>query len=529
MGDSPLGPIPPEPGASQGNGGGPGASSLSVITEGVGELALIDAESCQIRCLDDPPGSGIQEEEEESSGSSRTARKRQHQAKQSWLLRLFESKLFDISMAISYLYNSKEPGVQAYIGNRLFCFRDEDVDFYLPQLLNMYIHMDEDVGDAIKPYIVHRCRQSVDFSLRCALLLGAYSSDMHISTQRHSRGTKLRRLILSDELKPAGRRREPAGPGPGAEAGLSPSKRTHQRSKSDATASISLSSNLKRTASNPKVESEEEEFSSSTESLDKSLAPILPNPRDPDDPESRESRSCRILGIGILPNPGNPDPANPGDLDDPESQESGSCRILGIGILPNPGNSDDPESRESSGTGRIPLGTSALEFRGKEENPGMLLCWGRDGIPKSPGSGKRGKREGQEGGKPARLAPEREFIKSLMAIGKRLATLPTKEQKTQRLISELSLLNHKLPARAWLPTAAFQHHVVRVPHSQAVVLNSKDKHHVVRVPHSPAVVLNSKDKVWENGIWEWLGMVGEPEVVICGIGNGGNGNGGGDS
>ncbi|NXR76801.1 PI4KB kinase, partial [Pycnonotus jocosus] len=337
-------------------------SSLSVITEGVGELPLIDPEvakkaceevlekvkqlhhgsdpvpngqSCQIRCLDDPPG--IQEEEEDPSASSRTARKRQHQAKQSWLLRLFESKLFDISMAISYLYNSKEPGVQAYIGNRLFCFRHDDVDFYLPQLLNMYIHMDEDVGDAIKPYIVHRCRQSVDFSLQCALLLGAYSSDMHISTQRHSRGTKLRRLILSDELKPAGRRREAGGVGvvpPVGDTGLSPSKRTHQRSKSDATVSVSLSSNLKRTASNPKVESEEE---------------------------------------------------------------------------------------------------------------------------------------------PARLAPEREFIKSLMAIGKRLATLPTKEQKTQRLISELSLLNHKLPARAWLPTAAFPHHVVRVPHSQAVVLNSKDK------------------------------------------------------
>ncbi|XP_010289746.1 PREDICTED: phosphatidylinositol 4-kinase beta-like, partial [Phaethon lepturus] len=60
---------------------------------------------------------------------------------------------------------------------------------------------------------------------------------------------------------------------------------------------------------------------------------------------------------------------------------------------------------------------------------------------------------------PVRLAPEREFIKSLIAIGKRLATLPTKEQKTQRLISELG----------------FDHHVVRVPHTQAVVLNSKDK------------------------------------------------------
>ncbi|XP_062367571.1 phosphatidylinositol 4-kinase beta isoform X2 [Cinclus cinclus] len=365
MGDSPVGKTAPEPGNSQGNVNvnGAGGSSLSVITEGVGELidaevakkaceevlekvkqlhgsypdAIPNGENCQIRCLDDSPASRIQEEEEENANATRTARKRQNQAKQSWLLRLFESKLFDISMAISYLYNSKEPGVQAYIGNRLFCFRDEEVDFYLPQLLNMYIHMDEDVGDAIKPYIVHRCRQSIDFSLRCALLLGAYSSDMHISTQRHSRGTKLRRLILSDELKPAGRRRElggGAGGGVGSDTGLSPSKRTHQRSKSDATVSISLSSNLKRTASNPKVESEEE---------------------------------------------------------------------------------------------------------------------------------------------PARLAPEREFIKSLMAIGKRLATLPTKEQKTQRLISELSLLNHKLPARAWLPTASFQHHVVRVPHSQAVVLNSKDK------------------------------------------------------
>ncbi|KAJ8398453.1 hypothetical protein AAFF_G00427080 [Aldrovandia affinis] len=292
-----------------------------------------------------PPKIREEAEEEPLPGTVKSARRRQknHPSKQSWLLRLFESKLFDVSMAISYLYNSKEPGVQAYIGNRLFSFRYEDVDFYLPQLLNMYIHMDEDVGDAIKPYVVHRCRQSISFSLQCAWLLGAYSSDMHISTQRHSRGTKLRKLILSDELKPASqrlRRELPLCPPPVLshplpEHGLSPSKRTHQRSKSDATVSISLSSNLKRTASNPKVESSQDE--------------------------------------------------------------------------------------------------------------------------------------------PVRLTPQREFIKSLMGIGKRLATLPTKEQKTQRLISELSLLNHKLPARVWLPTAPFDHHVVRVPHTQAVVLNSKDK------------------------------------------------------
>lgn len=36
--------------------------------------------------------------------------------RQSWLLRLFESKMFDMNIAITYLYNSKEPGVQTYIG-----------------------------------------------------------------------------------------------------------------------------------------------------------------------------------------------------------------------------------------------------------------------------------------------------------------------------------------------------------------------------------------------------------------------------
>uniref|UniRef100_A0A8C7FJ60 Phosphatidylinositol 4-kinase beta n=1 Tax=Oncorhynchus kisutch TaxID=8019 RepID=A0A8C7FJ60_ONCKI len=257
-------------------------------------------------------------------------------AKQSLLLRLFESKLFDVSMAMSYLYKSKEPGVQAYIGNRLFSFSDEDVDFHLPQLLNMYVHMDEDMGDAIRPYVVHRCRQSIAFSLQTAWLLGAYSSDMHISTQRHSRGTKLRKLILSDELKPhAVSKGVDASQIIPADAYLSPSKRTHQRSKSDATHCTSLGTSLKRTASNPKVES------------------------------------------------------------------------------------------------------------GYDE--------------------------------PLRLTPQRAFIKSLISIGKQLATLPTKEQKTWQLISELSQLNYKLPARVWLPTAAFDHHVVRMPHTQAVVLNSKDK------------------------------------------------------
>ncbi|XP_047238712.1 phosphatidylinositol 4-kinase beta-like [Girardinichthys multiradiatus] len=345
-------------------------------------------ECCSPQWHNNPDTSSIKEEEENEDEGQKDAPTTQKEippaapseapsppaSKQSWLLRLFESKLFDVSMAISYLYKSKEPGVQAYIGNRLFSFPDGEVDFYLPQLLNMYVHMDTEVGDAIRPYLIHRCRSSITFSLLSAWLLGAYSSDMHISTQRHSRGTKLRKLILSDDLKP--RSEEPrsvsgsvsdsplsspphrhrrhnsscvdactspsfvAGTTPDSpdqgEVFVSPAKKTHQRSKSDATLASGLpGAGLRRTGSNPKVEAVHEE--------------------------------------------------------------------------------------------------------------------------------------------PERLRPQREFVKSLFCIGKHLATLPTKEQKTQRLISELSLLNHKLPARVWLPTAEHQHHVCRVPHTQAVVLNSKDK------------------------------------------------------
>ena len=75
--------------------------------------------------------------------------------KQSWLLRLFQSTMFDSSMAMTYLFNSKEPGVLEFIGNKLFNFSNADVDFYLPQLINMYIMMHA-VAEVIHPYLIAR-------------------------------------------------------------------------------------------------------------------------------------------------------------------------------------------------------------------------------------------------------------------------------------------------------------------------------------------------------------------------------------
>ena len=73
----------------------------------------------------------------------------------SWLLRLFESKLFDSSMAMAYMFNSKEPGVLGYIGNKLFTYPAAELDFYLPQMVNMYV-MYPEVAEVLHPYLIHR-------------------------------------------------------------------------------------------------------------------------------------------------------------------------------------------------------------------------------------------------------------------------------------------------------------------------------------------------------------------------------------
>lgn len=77
--------------------------------------------------------------------------------------------------------------------------------------------------------------------------------------------------------------------------------------------------------------------------------------------------------------------------------------------------------------------------------------------------------------KAPRLAPELEFMKTLILIGKLLGSVPTKEAKTTRLYTELKTLNLNLPARVWLPTNTKPHHIVRIPEKHAAVLNSKDK------------------------------------------------------
>ena len=161
---------------------------------------------------------------------------------QSLLLRLFESKLFDMNLAVSYLYKCKESGVIQYIGNKLFSLPKSDTYFFLPQLINMYVQSYE-IAEALHPFLLSTCRSDSVFAIHCAWLLDAYSVD-NSHHRKKTHGEKFKSLIMSTDLKnkkpPSCRPPQPKPPlmppaqlQPIAVAHLLAGRKTHQRSRSD--------------------------------------------------------------------------------------------------------------------------------------------------------------------------------------------------------------------------------------------------------------------------------------------------------
>uniref|UniRef100_A0ACB8G7R1 Uncharacterized protein n=1 Tax=Sphaerodactylus townsendi TaxID=933632 RepID=A0ACB8G7R1_9SAUR len=116
---------------------------------------------------------------------------------------------------------------------------------------------DEDAGDAIKPYIAHRCRQSINFlpPVRSCCSASYPRTLRNISTQPIPAGPK-REVHPLPGRKPGRPPRARGSCSPWsrspADMGLSSLQKDSTRDpQSDATTSASPSSNLKRTASNP--------------------------------------------------------------------------------------------------------------------------------------------------------------------------------------------------------------------------------------------------------------------------------------
>lgn len=314
---------------------------------------------------------------------------------QSWLLRLFESELFNMNIAITYLFNSKESGVLSYLGNRMFTFPPDDVDFFLPQLIVLYIH-NNNIADAIHPYLIHRCRHSVYASTKCIWLLNAFCPETQTSTitpMLHSRknkslGHRLRKSILNEEF------------------------RLSTAAKADANLSNDMNNSnyLNHSLANAKIGHNHlrTHYRSFSDAMTKSQL-------------SGINLNQTVSTIGCI-----------------HHQQNQKNRFL-----------------------RIPSTTTNVIM--KNSNPNEQDNNLKQAFPSCLCAA-------------LRIKPEYEFIRCLMNIGLKMQSVPSKEIKSQLLISELSTLNIQLPARVWIPTyTKHSHMIVRIPPHAAVVLNSKDK------------------------------------------------------
>ncbi|KAH8349638.1 hypothetical protein KR084_003199 [Drosophila pseudotakahashii] len=311
---------------------------------------------------------------------------------QSGLLRFFESPVFNIHFAVHYLFYSKEPGVLSFIGNKIFSFPDQEVDLYIPQLIVMYIQMDE-LAEVLDPYLTIRCRKSVDFSLKCLWLLEAYNYQVDSLGNSHSSSRKSKLALMKEifskkehklaqnDLKSAGT----AGVGEPRSI-VAFAKKTHHRSQSDATVLLA------------------------------------------------DSRSPHTLSISHRmyqqpPYTTQTLPTTPAKL------------CLG-----------DLSSGHAFDNGCTCFETVRGQVNGLLGQRTLCSC----GAPKT--------------------APQKEFMKALMNVGKNLTSWPSKAEKTSALRMSLNLINKNLPARVWLPLYSdIPHHVVRITEEKTAVLNSKDK------------------------------------------------------
>ncbi|OAF71610.1 hypothetical protein A3Q56_00584 [Intoshia linei] len=95
--------------------------------------------------------------------------------KSSSLLRLFNSEMFSVSMAIHYLFSSKEQGVIMYLGNKLFQFDPDETLFYMPQLLSLSF-MSSDVALSVYTYVIVRSQECAQSHLTCIVILNSFTN-----------------------------------------------------------------------------------------------------------------------------------------------------------------------------------------------------------------------------------------------------------------------------------------------------------------------------------------------------------------
>uniref|UniRef100_A0A1I8GUX6 Phosphatidylinositol 4-kinase beta n=1 Tax=Macrostomum lignano TaxID=282301 RepID=A0A1I8GUX6_9PLAT len=361
------------------------------------------------------------------------------------LLRLLESDVLDVHMALHWLYYNRSAEVHSIIVRRLCDFPRPSVDFYLPQLVNMYVNCTH-LSNVLRQYFEYRCSRSVQFSINLAWLLDAYSarasstgggnggasgsnasasggSGVGASGGRHSRpchqhALHLRDRILTEQLAPPPLQRQSTQ---SASATPPPPSQSPQPSISAATTTTAMSA--------------------------------LP-------PSGARHKRCASDAVNALP------------AHHHQQQQQLQTDTAGRGVVLNRTTSQLPPTEPHLQQQRL-HDASASKFRRCRTTAGDLNS-GRAFYNGCECPAARNLGIACHCGSP-RLQPQLEFVKSLLRLSCRLRQYAAREARTRHLHGELALLNFNLPARVWLPVHGSGHYIVRIPHTAAAVLNSKDK------------------------------------------------------
>ncbi|CAI5456390.1 unnamed protein product [Caenorhabditis angaria] len=115
----------------------------------------------------------------------------------SWTMRLITSDRFSVPMAIEYLHTINDKPCLSYLGKRLFDLSASEIDFFLPQLIFMYVNK-IDAASVTHAYIETRHTNNAHFTILCTWLLDCFIPPINSATRIPNHAFMLRGMLKSE-------------------------------------------------------------------------------------------------------------------------------------------------------------------------------------------------------------------------------------------------------------------------------------------------------------------------------------------
>ena len=119
---------------------------------------------------------------------------------QDGLFRLLKSEYCTAYLTLYYLFHSKNSDVRDFLGRKLFDLPDEDIEFFLPQLIHLYVNYSF-VAEEVHSYVLCRCLSDDIFALKTLWWLKACSKDNWMNPDAKRRALRLLDIIIANDAK----------------------------------------------------------------------------------------------------------------------------------------------------------------------------------------------------------------------------------------------------------------------------------------------------------------------------------------